>query len=560
MPALRLLLGSLLAGAAAAQEPAVRLPRLLHLGPRPTALPVVTIGIDTVASTALPERTPAILLHVDERVRVGTLASVLAAARERGVETVHFAATLPDGTAGALTLALPAIADAPVSLVLRAHRERPGVPPESATALLSRLELAPRSALGLEVPADATTTQLLQFVAAIAAGGVSRVTITSTGAAEAAATSPDGNALALDLTGPLRIRVPASEQPRAKPAVQATPFGCLERADLVASAEVGGAGGRYGGRAVRPAAPGLAAARESSRVWCVRAQQPDGSLPDDQGNPDLGATGLVALAILGDGQHLAYGTDREPLRGAVGWLFAHQRADGSIAVDGNAAVAPHAIATWALAEAFGLSPNGKLLKPSLQRAIDWLLAQRQRDGGWNDGTPGAACDTLSTTQAIAALASARFFGIDVPPTSGELVAWYDTVAEPTGAHRAHAGGPKEGRDVAAATGAALFARFFCQQDPSRTPVMKAAADLLLAVADPQDPIACYWTTYALFQCGGRHWDEWRKRVDEKVVRGQVRDGDLRGSWPPAAGSSRVRTSALNVLTLEAYHRYARLVR
>ncbi len=158
-----------------------------------------------------------------------------------------------------------------------------------------------------------------------------------------------------------------------------------------------------------------------------------------------------------------------------------------------------------------------------------------------------------------ALSSARFFGIDVP-TPGELVAWYDTVTEPTGAHRPHAGGAKDGRDVAAPTAAALFARFFCQQDPSKTPIMKAAADLLLAVADPQDPVACYWTTYALFQTGGRHWAEWQKRVDDKVVRGQVRDGDLRGSWQPAGGASRVRTAALNVLTLEAYYRYTRLVR
>ncbi len=90
--------------------------------------------------------------------------------------------------------------------------------------------------------------------------------------------------------------------------------------------------------------------------------------------------------------------------------------------------------------------------------------------------------------------------------------------------------------------------------------MKAAADLLLATSDPKDPWGAYWTTYALFQMGGRHWVEWNRRIDGDIVQTQIRDGELKGSWEPAGGCTRLTTTALRVLTLEAYYRYSRLVR
>jgi hypothetical protein len=84
-------------------------------------------------------------------------------------------------------------------------------------------------------------------------------------------------------------------------------------------------------------------------------------------------------------------------------------------------------------------------------------------------------------------------------------------------------------------GAALFARFFAGQDPKQVPVMKVSADLLLATSDPKDPWGAYWTTYALFQMGGRHWVEWNRRIDGDIVQTQIRDGELKGSWEPAGG-------------------------
>ena len=77
----------------------------------------------------------------------------------------------------------------------------------------------------------------------------------------------------------------------------------------------------------------------------------------------------------------------------------------------------------------------------------------------------------------------------------------------------------------------------------------------------------YYATYALFQYGGAHWNEWKKKLETSVVKNQHRKGgekNLLGSWDPIGAwgedGGRVYSTAILVLTLEAYYRYSRLVR
>ena len=76
------------------------------------------------------------------------------------------------------------------------------------------------------------------------------------------------------------------------------------------------------------------------------------------------------------------------------------------------------------------------------------------------------------------------------------------------------------------------------------------------------------STYALFQMGGHHWEEWRKSLDKAVVETQESDKskqNLFGSWSPdndcwGEDGGRVYTTAILALTLQAYNRYTRLLR
>lgn len=104
--------------------------------------------------------------------------------------------------------------------------------------------------------------------------------------------------------------------------------------------------------------------------------------------------------------------------------------------------------------------------------------------------------------------------------------------------------------------------------------MKAAADRLLACppiwdekAGTIDHYYWYYATYALFQMGGKHWNEWQKKLETAVVKHQHLDPEqknLYGSWDPVDAwgddGGRVYSTAILGLTLEALHRYTRLVR
>lgn len=71
--------------------------------------------------------------------------------------------------------------------------------------------------------------------------------------------------------------------------------------------------------------------------------------------------------------------------------------------------------------------------------------------------------------------------------------------------------------------------------------------------------ACYWAVLVAMQIGADTWNAGRKRLED-VERNQLPTGDLRGSWHPAHGCSRVVTTALHTLSLQVARRYSRLIR
>ncbi|MCA8976025.1 MAG: terpene cyclase/mutase family protein, partial [Planctomycetes bacterium] len=330
-----------------------------------------------------------------------------------------------------------------------------------------------------------------------------------------------------------------------KPAVQAQAVGCLTRARPGREDGLGGgAGGRYGGRG---GGKGIAMARfgeapSGTRSWLLQQQSADGSLPDAAGNADLEGTALLMLSLLGDGNTLRGGPFTEPLSRGIGWLLDQQDDDGRFGQRGPDEVRLHALATYVMAEAFGLSIAWPL-RPALQDGLAWLGAHRQADGGFGDGTTS---DCMSTATALMALASAEFFAQEPPARPAEVIAWFDTQ-------------PAADKLTTAETAATLFCRFFAGQEPKSTPSMVAAAKLLGAKARTDEPWEAYWTSYALFQVGGGDWKAWSKRL-QGIADARLTDGEFAGSWEPAGGHSRIVTGALRLLSLQAYYRYTKLVR
>ncbi|MBM3962283.1 MAG: hypothetical protein FJ306_10340, partial [Planctomycetes bacterium] len=156
----------------------------------------------------------------------------------------------------------------------------------------------------------------------------------------------------------------------------------------------GGAGGRYGGRGGggKKGGGGKSYAEniDAGLKWLKDHQDEDGKwdcdnfmkhddpssdVCDGPGNAvhDVGVTGLALLAFLGDNNTMRAGAYKDQVKKGVLWLREQQ--DPQTGLFGTAAshdfIYDHAIAAYAMCEAFGLS-NYTLLKPTAQKGINYL--------------------------------------------------------------------------------------------------------------------------------------------------------------------------------------------
>jgi hypothetical protein len=119
------------------------------------------------------------------------------------------------------------------------------------------------------------------------------------------------------------------------------------------------------------------------------------------------------------------------------------------------------------------------------------------------------------------------------------------------------------------TAVALLCRYLLDQDPAKHPIMAKAAKTILGkpptwnLADGSiDMYYWYYASYALFQHGGKEWDQWSRKMTDAVVKTQRRGGNEDGSWDPVdpwgEDGGRVYSTAMMTLCLQAYFRYDRV--
>ncbi len=354
-----------------------------------------------------------------------------------------------------------------------------------------------------------------------------------------------------------------------------------------------------------PADPGAAAPTAVDRglAWLAAHQDEDGRWdcdgfgkhdgdPDAQtagaGSPihDVGATGLALLAFLGGGSTLRAGPYKRQVIEGTRWLLNQQ--DEETGLIGTAQshdfIYGHAIASWALCEAYGLS-NLRRIKKNAQRALNYLEKHRNPYGVWRYQPRDGDSDTSVTTWCVMAYCAGRDFGLEVNEQALQIAAaYYDQVTDPaTGRHGYTKRGERSSRMPGehsrrfpirkneALTGAGLFARFMLGQQPSEHPVMTKAAALLNTCPPAWTPeagnidlYAWYWASLALFQTGGEAWRTWSPALGAALAAGQRQDGAAAGSWDPVSVwselSGRVGSTAMATLALQTHYRYSRLVR
>jgi hypothetical protein len=309
----------------------------------------------------------------------------------------------------------------------------------------------------------------------------------------------------------------------------------------------------------------------------------------------------------------------EVVKQGIRWLLAHQKPDGSFS-DSRPFELPEndTLPTMALCEAYGLSPGNTRLRRPAQRALDFLVAaQKRNDEGapwaWGRGSQRDMeerrargeledeafeeerkdVDLSITCWVVMALRSARSCGFRVPAESMAGALAYAVDATKAGAL---AGDepvvPEERFTYHAARKAALgmLVRAFAGgdiTDPFLEEAARAlAADVPVVTKDRLSVDFYYWyfATLALEQYDGpdsprvvegkhvegehgedrRFWEPWNASLVDALLSLQdrvTRNGVCsRGGWLQAARGNRrglaLYNTALNVLTLEVYYRFA----
>jgi hypothetical protein len=235
-----------------------------------------------------------------------------------------------------------------------------------------------------------------------------------------------------------------------------------------------------------------------------------------------------------------------------------QTSDGNL-MDGESLYS-HGIATIALAEAYGMTHDPKLVEP-VKAAVAFICDERNmKAGGWRY-RPGQAGDTSVMGWQIMALTSARRAGIDVPQEPFIMAdRWLDRVYRPS-RPGTYAYQPR--REVTLAmTAEGMFVRQLLGADPDEVHMQASARYIVKNLPSwRSDANTYYWyyATLALFQQQGAEWEQWNEAIKLLLVARQRDSGPAAGSWDPdgrwAGVAGRVYQTAIATLTLEVYYRY-----
>jgi hypothetical protein len=305
------------------------------------------------------------------------------------------------------------------------------------------------------------------------------------------------------------------------------------------------------------------------------------------GSTAIGKTGLCLLAFLGAG-HTGAPDDEHGavVRRAVDWLLAQQDASGAV---GTGSCYGHGIATYALAECYGLTRDERLELP-LQAALQWIVRHqgprrdRKNRGGWGYFGPATPVEddfarVSVSAWMVMALRAAELSGFGLPPkvlssareyfeeSFDSQNGWFRYTQKPS---RLSSSWPT----LPASTPAGAFCLLLLGADPEDGKVTAALEYTLRRAPQayrryPDDDFVrraqgnvyfWYYATLASFVAGGDTWQAWNGHLQRVLLPAQAADGSFApiDTYARLAGDDAgdaCYTTALCVLSLEVYYRY-----
>lgn len=318
--------------------------------------------------------------------------------------------------------------------------------------------------------------------------------------------------------------------------------------------------------------PELEPAIARGLAYLARQQQADGSFqnrerggepnaPPRFTGPKVALTGLSLMAYLAAGRMPGTGKHGLAVGNAIDFLVKACPDDGYFGKVDGSRMYGHAIATLALAEAYGMEADAARrarVRAALARAVRVLLRAQdaQKDeafaGGWRYEIGSADSDLSVSGWCILALRAAHNAGVEVPKASADRAAAFVLRCwRPD--QRAFAYQPGGGASLTM-TGVAVL-DLHLLDGGSRAETRAGAAFLARNPVDDKTEYpyyARYYTTQAAFQVGGDLWPAVWNRTQADLLKLQHEQKDADGSWPPSRTANepgQTYATAMSLLTL-----------
>lgn len=304
---------------------------------------------------------------------------------------------------------------------------------------------------------------------------------------------------------------------------------------------------------------------------------------------DVACTGYALLCFLGAGyDHKMPSKYKATVKKGIDWLVSVQKPDGLWGQRNY----ENAVATMAIAECYAMS-NDPALKDPAQKGVNIILKRQLKDTaggyglGWDYTDPKAErIDSSVTGWNVMALKSAAAGGLNVGNGMEGAKSWLKRCWEVTNPDWKKLTDPYNAESRFPYTWNTVTNTF--EMDPvgsdnhDMAPVGALCAVFLghkagdmmleslcnyimkhqLPKAYPCNTYYMYYNTLAIFQAGGKRWDDWNATVRDMLVNSQKKTNDcFDGSWDykdtkfHGFNTGRLLSTAYCCLSLEVYYRY-----
>ena len=258
-------------------------------------------------------------------------------------------------------------------------------------------------------------------------------------------------------------------------------------------------------------------------AWLAACQNSDGSWSDGRYPHNPAITSFALLAFLSQGHVPNQGPYGKEIARGLRFLLSCAREDGYLIGTRGGNMYSHGMATLALAELWGVS-NDKAIKPTLQKAVDLIVASQNKQGGWRYSPRPADADISVTIMQVMALRAAKNAGIHVKDevikkAIGYIKTCYDERSG--GFSYQPRSGPGFARTAAGVCVLQLTGEYKAKEIPRSIKYLQ----------DHFHDGEHYWyghyyAAHAMHQVGGKEWKDWYARIVKEWLPKQKSDG----SW------------------------------